>query len=211
MSYAYPAGEGLATILSRLGPDGLLGQMLRWGPHGARIGGDGMSLRKLKNAPHGIDLGPLQPCLPERLGTPNQRITLVPKVLADDLPRLQRVLDEEHDGERLVLIGRRQLRTNNSWLHNSQRMVKGPERCTLLMHPDDAARLGLEQGGRVVVESRVGSLEAPLQLSDEMMPGVVSLPHGFGHRPTGMKLSVATLRPGVRTAAEGANPGGIRL
>jgi len=97
----------------------------------------------------------------------------------------------------LVLIGRRQVRSNNSWMHNYPRLMRGKDRCVLLIHPEDARRLGLEDGGRAVVTSRVGSVEAPVELTDAIMPGVVSLPHGFGHHRAGVRLETASRRPGV--------------
>jgi anaerobic selenocysteine-containing dehydrogenase len=182
--------------LGRLGPDGILDQLLRWGPYGAKLGGRGLSLGLLKKHPHGLDLGPLEPALPDRLMTRDGRIVLVPPRFAADLSRLEASRDEPPP--ELALIGRRELRTNNSWLHNSPRMVKGPNRCTLMMHPDDAAARGLRDGAPVVVRSRVGEVTAPLQITDAIRPGVVSLPHGYGHDREDVSLSVArTQAPGV--------------
>lgn len=163
--------------------------MLRAGPYG------GMSLAKLAQHPSGIDLGPLEPCLPERLFTKNRRIRLVAPRVAPDMDRLRAELDREVPA--LLLIGRRQLRTNNSWLHNSFAMVKGRDRCTLLMHPEDASSRSLTHGQTVVIRSRAGEVEAPLHVTDHMMKGVVSLPHGFGHGRAGVKLSVAAEHAGV--------------
>src|SRR5262249_26532826 len=112
-----------------------------------------------------------------------------------DVERLLRSLERPADG--LLLIGRRQVRSNNSWMHNVPSLMKGPERCTLLVHPDDAARLGLVDGSHARIASRVGQVEAPVTISDEMMPGVVSLPHGWGHGLEGVHLEVAAARPGV--------------
>ncbi len=186
------------AALQQLEPEGILDKLLRFGPYGAGVRGyltgEGLSLAKLRDTPHGVDLGPLEPCLPGRM--PNERIQLAPSRLAADLGRLQALLDEPQE-DALVLIGRRQLRTNNSWLHNSARMLKGRDRCTLLMHPDDATARGLEHGARVTVSSRVGSVTLPLHVTDQMMPGVVSLPHGFGHDRPGSELGVAASRPGV--------------
>lgn len=163
--------------------------MLRAGPY------EGMSLAKLAEHPSGVDLGPLEPCLPERLFTADGRIRLVAPRVAPDVDRLKAELDREVPS--LVMIGRRQLRTNNSWLHNSFAMVKGRDRCTLLMHPTDAADRQLVHGERVRIRSRAGEVEAPLHVTDHMMPGVVSLPHGFGHGREGIKLSVAAEHAGV--------------
>ncbi len=182
------------------GPERLLDLMLRAGPYGDRFDDarDGLSLAKLKASPHGVDLGPLRPQLPDRLTTESRRIELAPQLLVDDVERLRSRLEERPGHPGLVLIGRRQVRTNNSWMHNIHALAKGRDRCTLLVHPDDARALRLEDGGRACVRSRVGKLVAPVVVSDEMMPGVVSLPHGFGHGTPGVRLSVASnLAPGV--------------
>jgi len=131
--------------------------------------------------------------------TPDHRIQLAPDVLVRDLARVESELlstPRAGNGE-LLLIGRRDLRSNNSWMHNSQRLVKGPERCTLLMHPDDARARGLAPGQTVQVRSRVGSVPVRLELTDAVMPGVVSLPHGWGHGRPGVQLRVAASHPGV--------------
>ena len=181
---------------SRLGPDGILDQMLRWGPYGAKAGRRGMSLRHLKTHPHGLDLGPLEPALPDRLMTRRKRVALSPPRLATDMRRLAEFRDEPPPA--LSLIGRRELRTNNSWLHNSPALVKGPARCRLWMHPDDAAARGLRDGVDVVVRSRVGEVVVPLAVDDSLRPGVVSLPHGYGHDRQGVALDVARAEaPGV--------------
>jgi len=187
----------------RLGPRRLLDLGLRFGPYGAglRPFGSGLNLKKLERTVHGLDLGPLAPCLPARLRTPGRRIELAPKVFVDDVPRLQRELkaltDAAGDGDSLLLIGRRQVRSNNSWMHNFPRLMRGKDRCTLLMHPEDASRLGVEAGRRVVVASSTGRIEVPLELSEEMMPGVVSLPHGWGHNRSGTRLATAEKHPGA--------------
>jgi anaerobic selenocysteine-containing dehydrogenase len=178
-----------STATLKLGLERSIDLMLRAGPY------PGLSVSKLKETPSGIDLGPLEPCLPERLFTKDERIHLVAPRVAPDMERLRAELDR--DSEELLLIGRRQLRTNNSWLHNSFAMVKGRDRCTLLMHPDDAAARDLVHGQRVRIRSRAGAVEAPLHVTDHMMAGVVSLPHGFGHGRDGVKLSVAAAHAGV--------------
>jgi anaerobic selenocysteine-containing dehydrogenase len=150
----------------------------------------------LRAEPHGLDLGPLEPRFPERLATPNRRIALAPPEYARDRSRLVGELDRAHGDNELMLIGRRQLRNNNSWLHNSARMAKGRDRCSLLMHPDDARVRGLAHEDRVQLRSRVGAVEVPLHLSDQLMPGVVSLPHGFGHDREGTQLEVARAHAG---------------
>ena len=138
---------------------------------GLRAGPHDVTLDRLKANPHGIDLGPLEPVLPDRLFTRDKRIDLAPSIYLEDLPRLAASLDTPPNGE-LSLIGRRELRTNNSWMHNSHRLVKGKERCTLMMHPDDAAARGLTGGALVRVASAAGAVEAPLEVTDDMRPGV---------------------------------------
>lgn len=172
---------------------------LRLGPYGSKwnlLDKSGLSIKKLEQNPHGIDLGPLRPVLPEKLYTPSKKIALAPEVLCKDLARLDQSRRELQNDE-LLLIGRRELRSNNSWLHNSQRMIKGKQRCTLLMHPRDAFERALENGQSVQVRSRVGRIEVPVQISDEIMPGVVSLPHGWGHGRNGARLNVASSVPGA--------------
>jgi anaerobic selenocysteine-containing dehydrogenase len=192
------------AALGALKPHGMLDMGLRTGPYGAgfRPFGRGLSLRRLRRHPHGIDLGPLQPVLPDRLFTPNRKIDAAPAPLLADVDRLRaRLLEGEADGTGggfdLLLIGRRQLRGNNSWMHNYPRLMKGRDRCTLLVHPTDAAARGVEAGTTVRVGSRAGSVEVPAELSDEVMPGVVSLPHGFGHARPRIGTTVAAAHPGA--------------
>ncbi|HVK78185.1 MAG TPA: molybdopterin oxidoreductase family protein [Kofleriaceae bacterium] len=186
--------------LLALGPEAILEAGLRTGPHGLRKGTAGLSLAKLRAQPHGVDLGALEPRLPARLNTPGRRVVLCPSIYVSDLPRLEARLAEwsrpRAAGE-LTLVGRRHLRSNNSWLHNSARLVKGKPRCTLLMHPADAAARGLGAGDRVRLASRAGAIVVPVELTDEMMPGVVSLPHGWGHDRPGTRTTVATAHAGA--------------
>lgn len=170
---------------------------LRAGPYGDLFGAnpDGLSLDVLEENPHGMDLGPLQPRLPNALRTASGKIELVPDEIAAEVPNLEAAIDKVGNG--LVLIGRRQLRSNNSWMHNVPRLMGGTNRCTLMVNPEDAARLGLSDGGSAQIGSRVGKIEAEIKITDEMMPGVVSLPHGWGHDRKGSRLSVAADRPGV--------------
>jgi anaerobic selenocysteine-containing dehydrogenase len=183
---------------ARIGPRGILDFGLRRGPWGTGFlpFGKGLRMKTLERAVHGVDLGALEPCLPRRLRTANRRIELAPVPFVGDAQRLLGILDGEIDRQ-LLLIGRRHLRSNNSWMHNSKRLVRGKDRCTLLMHPDDAVRLAVAGEAKVVVFSRSGRIEVPLELSDEVMPGVVSLPHGWGHNRPGTRLSVAEEHPGV--------------
>lgn len=184
------------------GPERILDLGLRFGPYGAGLkpSRKGLTLRKLKQAPHGIDLGPLTSCLPARLRTADKCIELAPEILVKDLERVRlKFLDTtaaDSNGH-LLLIGRRQLRSNNSWLHNSERMVKGKQRCTILMNPNDAADRDLLSGQDVLVRSRVGEIVLPVEVSEEMMPGVVSIPHGWGHNVSGNRLAVAQQHAGA--------------
>lgn len=175
------------------GPRGILDALLRAGPWR-------LSIAALERAPHGLDLGALEPRLPERLRTPDRRISLVPDAVRQDLERaaawLQRQAKERAPDE-LSLISRREVRSANSWLHNSARLVRGRPRCTLLMHPVDAATRGISDGDRASVRSRTGTVEVDVGLTDAVMPGVVSLPHGWGHARDGVRLSVARVAGGV--------------
>jgi anaerobic selenocysteine-containing dehydrogenase len=148
--------------------------------------------------PHGIDLGPLEARIPEILRTPSGKIELCPAPLALDVVRL-RAARAQHTNGGFVLVGRRHLRSNNSWLHNVHVLVKGKDRCTLQVHPDDAVRVGLTDGGSARVSSRVGALIATVEVTDEVMPGVVSLPHGWGHGQPGTRMAVAAAHAGVNT------------
>jgi anaerobic selenocysteine-containing dehydrogenase len=196
------AEEAKAKLGEQRGPERILDLMLRAGPYGDRFDESrgGLSLESLRAAEHGIDLGPLEPRIPEVLDTASGQVELAPELLVADVARLRRRLREGERGNGLVLVGRRHIRSNNSWMHNVRALAKGRDRCTLLVHPDDAQRRGLRDGGRARVRSRVGELTAPVVVSDEMMPGVVSLPHGFGHGTEGTRLGVArTLAPGVNS------------
>ena len=165
---------------------------------GLRFGIYKMSLEDLQKNPHGIDLGELKSCLPERLLTENKRINLAPTLLVKDLERLKSVVTENQNGEfPFALIGRRHLRDNNSWLHNSERMMKGKNRCTVLVNSSDAANLGIENGQTIKVSSRVGAIEIPCEISDRIMRGVVSIPHGYGHGRDGVKLDTARNHAGA--------------
>ena len=175
-------------------PDRVVDAALKSGPYGEHTDWQ-LSIDKLKAHPSGIDLGPLEPSCPERLQTPNQRIQLaIPEVLAD-IERF--VKDTDVAGDHYRLIGRRHVRDNNSWMHNHHRLMKGKPRCQLLMHPDDVAKEGWQSGMVVTIESRVGAIDAELAASDEMMPGVVSLPHGYGHGLAGTRGEVASRHAGV--------------
>ena len=182
------AGRLVERALGRLGPEPIVDLALRTGPHR-------LSLRRLRDAPHGLDLGALERRLPGRLRTVDRKVHLAPDAYLADLARLA-AHHAAPRGDGLVLIGRRQLRSNNSWMHNSERLVKGPPRCTLLIHPDDAAARGLLDGARARLSTGAGAIELPVEISDEVMRGVVSVPHGWGHGKSGVRLRVATATPG---------------
>ncbi|GHF21921.1 molybdopterin oxidoreductase family protein [Streptomyces griseoluteus] len=188
----------LAALLTGAdGPERRLDLMLRLGPYGDGFGArpDGLTLARLLDHPHGIDLGPLRPRLPQPLKTPSGRIELLPAPLAADLPRLREALRERPTG--LVLVGRRHLRSNNSWLHNVPALTGGTNRCTLHLHPEDAERLGVRDGEPVRIKGAGGEVTAPAEVTDAIRPGVVSLPHGWGHNRPGTRLGHAGREPGV--------------
>jgi anaerobic selenocysteine-containing dehydrogenase len=179
------------------GPERMLDLQIRTGPFGDRYGENpgGLTLQSFRDNPHGIDMGPMVPRVREILNTPSGKIELAPEYITDDVERLEKRLERTDDS--LVLISRRHLRSNNSWMHNVKVLVKGKDRCTLLIHPDDATRAGIEDGKLARVTSEAGTVEVAAEISDEMMPGVVSLPHGWGHDKDGTRLSVAREHAGV--------------
>ncbi|MFI6465129.1 molybdopterin oxidoreductase family protein [Streptomyces sp. NPDC050538] len=188
----------LATQLTGdTGPERRLDMMLRLGPYGDGFGvrPDGLSLEKLLAHPHGIDLGPLKSRLPQPLKTRSGKVELLPQPIVDDLPRLRQAMSDRVDG--LVLVGRRHLRSNNSWMHNVPALTGGTNRCTLHIHPEDAERLGVVDGAPVRVKGAGGEVTAPAEITDGLRRGVVSLPHGWGHDRPGTRLSHAATDPGV--------------
>jgi anaerobic selenocysteine-containing dehydrogenase len=197
--------ELLDAMAPRRGPERMLDFMVRTGPYGDGFGADpdGLTLDTLLANPHGIDLGPLQPRLPEALRTVSGMIELAPPEILADVDRLAAALTPPAAGnggagERgFLLVGRRHVRSNNSWMHNVNVLVKGKPQCTLHVHPDDAERLGLVDGGRAEVRSRAGAVVAPVEVTDAVMPGVVSLPHGWGHDLEGVEMAVAGAHAGV--------------
>ncbi|HEV2828688.1 MAG TPA: molybdopterin-dependent oxidoreductase [Pyrinomonadaceae bacterium] len=196
MEHEGPAGRVKRELIKKFfRPERVLDLGLRFGPYGAKFNpfSKGLTLRKLKQAVHGIDLGPLVSCLPARLRTADQRIELAPEVFVKDVERVKAKFANASppSNGHLLLIGRRQLRSNNSWMHNSQRLVRGKPQCTILMHPTDAVQRQLSAGQNVSVRSRVGSVVVPIEISEEMMPGVVSIPHGWGHDRPGLQMGVA--------------------
>ncbi|MCR6487046.1 molybdopterin oxidoreductase family protein [Amycolatopsis sp. OK19-0408] len=181
----------LEVTRDRTGPARLVDLMLRAGPYD-------VTLADLEAAPHGMDFGPLKPRIPEVLCTASGRIELAPATIVADVPRLREELAKPED-DGLVLIGRRHLSSNNSWMHNLKPLVRGGNRCTVLIHPADATRLGLTDGALASVTSRAGKLEVPVEVTDEVRPGVVSIPHGWGHDADGSRTRVARANPGVNS------------
>jgi anaerobic selenocysteine-containing dehydrogenase len=193
--------ELLAALAPRTGPERIIDFMARTGPYGDGFGAPGreggLTLDLMLEHPHGIDFGPLEPRLPDVLRTPSGMIELAPEALLADVDRMRGTLERPVD--EIVLIGRRDLRSNNSWMHNVAVLVKGKARCTLHVHPDDASRLGLVDGGTAQVQSRTGKIGVPVEVTDAIMPGVVSIPHGWGHDLPGSATAVATANAGVNS------------
>ena len=191
--------EILAALAPRRGAERLVDFMVRTGPYGEGFGKDpeGLTLDQMEAHPHGIFYGALKPRLPEVLRTPSGKIELAPEAVVADMERLRAGL--EQDADSLVLIGRRHIRSNNSWLHNSERLVKGKLRCTLQIHPDDAEGAGVGDGDLSQVSSRVGTVQIPVEITEGIMRGVVSIPHGWGHDIEGVQLGIARAHAGVNT------------
>jgi anaerobic selenocysteine-containing dehydrogenase len=200
------SGRNADEILAMLNKDGrrgtarMLDFMLQTGPYGAAFGANptGLSLDVLLANPHGVDLGALEPRIPEGLRTPTGMIELSPPLLIADLVRLEASIDKADDSQ-MLLVGRRDLKSNNSWMHNIKVLTKGSLSCTAHVHPDDAARLGLSDGATVRITSRVGSVDAPVEVTDSVRQGVVSLPHGWGHGVAGTQMGVAAEKAGVNS------------
>jgi anaerobic selenocysteine-containing dehydrogenase len=192
-------GAQIRKLYDHGGPERMLDLTLRTGPFGDQYGQNpgGLTLDMLKANPNGIDFGPMVPQLPDILGTPDKKIRLAPQYLLDDLPRLAARL--ERPAEPLVLVSRRHLRSNNTWLHNVPALMKGKDRCTLLIHPDDAARCDIADSDVVTVKSAAGEIKVPVEVTDAIKPGVVSMPHGWGHGKPGTRMSVANGSPGANT------------
>jgi anaerobic selenocysteine-containing dehydrogenase len=196
------AGRDPADIVAATpgrGPERLLEFGVRVGPQGDAYGSDpdGLTLDDVKAHEHGLDIGPLEPRLPDVLETADGRIDLAPPHIVDDVARLRARLERVDDG--LVLVSRRHLRSNNSWMHNVSVLVRGKDRCTLEVHPEDAARAGLRAGAVARVSSESGAVEVPVEITDAIIPGVVCLPHGWGHDLDGVRLSVASEHAGVNS------------
>lgn len=198
--------------LHKLGPAALIEVLLLSGPYGLRQQLDprkSLSLFKLKKNPHGIDLGSLQPQLPQALYHRDKRIHLALDYFQPDIARVEQHFFANpsnttlpmQTGHAMTLIGRRHVRSNNSWLHNSQRLVKGKSRCTAMLHPDDAAALGIVDQQLITVRSRVGEVQIAAEITDELMQGVISIPHGWGHNKTGTQWQIAEQHAGVSVNA----------
>jgi anaerobic selenocysteine-containing dehydrogenase len=187
---AQRAGLDPALAGARRGPARLVDLTLRAGPYD-------LTLADLEAAPHGVDFGPLQPRIPHLLSTPSGKIELAAPALVADLPRLAASL--ETAPAQFVLIGRRQLSSNNSWMHNLTPLVRGGNRCTAQVHPDDADKLGLAEGGLARISSRTGTVTVPVEITDAVRPGVVSIPHGWGHDVPGTRGEVARAHAGVNS------------
>jgi anaerobic selenocysteine-containing dehydrogenase len=194
------AAADVMDATSLRGPDRIVDLTIRVTPWGDGFGErpDGLTLDKLKaEYPHGADFGPMTPRIDEILRTASGDVELAHDDILGDVPRLLARLERPTDG--LVLIGRRHLRSNNSWMHNVRPLMKGRPRCTLIIHPQDAEAHGLRAGGSARIRSEAGEVEAVVEVDDGIVRGVVSLPHGWGHDRPGARLSVAADKPGVNS------------
>jgi anaerobic selenocysteine-containing dehydrogenase len=191
----------MKELAPRRGPERILDFMLRAGAYGDGFGAnpDGLSLAVLEANPHGVDLGPLQPRVPEVLKTATGMIELAPEVCVNDVERLRGSLDRNGSDGALVLIGRRDLRSNNSWMHNLDVLTKGKVRCTVHVNPNDANRLGVADGADVRVRSTAGEIVLPAEVTDAVREGVVSIPHGWGHDAEGAQMQTAARRSGANS------------
>ncbi|NQY35175.1 MAG: molybdopterin-dependent oxidoreductase [Alteromonadaceae bacterium] len=190
-----PVDTSSQKITQEITPEIILDMELKNGPYGEQ----GMSLKKLIDNPHGIDIGPLMPCLAERIKTAEGKVQLLPQLYLDDLPRLNAVMkqsarDKDYPFD---LIGRRLVKSHNTWTQNSDRLIKGKNPCTLEIHPEDAKALGIEKGQLILVSSNVGSVEIEAAITDDIQLGVVSMPQGWGHNQKDTNMSVAATQPGV--------------
>ena len=189
----------MEKLAHRRGPEKHLDFLLRSGPYGDGFdeNSGGLSLADLEASPEGIDLGHLAPRLPEILRTPSGKIELAPSLFVDELQVLSEELATEPANESLLLIGRRQLRSNNSWMHNVPSLVRGKDRCTLLIHPDTARKQSLSDGALVCVATATGQINLPVEYTVDIMPNIVSIPHGWGHVLEGVNMGVATKHAGA--------------
>jgi anaerobic selenocysteine-containing dehydrogenase len=199
-----PGGAAISAgirLAERMGAERVIDLLFRMGPYGSILPGKkGLTLAEIRKSPQGIDLGPLRPMRKERVFTPTGKVDIAPPAFAGEPARLERWLEAQRAGS-LLLIGRRHMRSNNSWMHNLHSLVKGPDRSALFMHPEDARRLGLIDGTTVRVTSRVGSITAKLAVSKDVMPAVVCLPHGFGHSDARDTMKIAGALGGANANA----------
>jgi anaerobic selenocysteine-containing dehydrogenase len=195
------ADDVLAMVSHRRGPDRILDMHLRAGAFGDHFGSNpgGLSIDVLEANPHGIDYGGLQPRIEQVLRTASGKVELAPTLVIADVARLAESLDRLADGSKLLLTGRRHVRSNNSWMHNVRILMKGKSRCTMHINPSDATRLGLVDGGSARVSSRSGAIEIAVEVTDSVMAGVVSIPHGFGHGHQGARMGIAADHAGANT------------
>jgi len=203
-AHGVPIEEARRLIGDEPGPDRIFDILIRGGPMGDAFGRvpDGLTLDKVRQHPHGLDCGPLDAgMIPAVLRTPDRRIDLAPPPITADVPRLEAEMATLEKPGSMLMIGRRDIRSKNAWMHNVELLAKGKDRCTLLVHPADADRLGLATGTRARVKTHIGELEAPVVVSDEIMPGVVSLPHGWGHTMKDTRQRVANAHAGVNANA----------
>jgi anaerobic selenocysteine-containing dehydrogenase len=191
--------EKILAISPTPGPERILDLAIRIGPFGDRFGDrpGGATLDTFKAEPHGILFGTAQPQIREVLRTRSGKIELAPEHLLNDIPRLRAAMDEAKP--QTLLVSRRHLNSMNSWMHNIEVLVKGPERCALLIHPRDAEQIGVNDGDMVQVATAEGSVAVIAEVTDGIRPGVVSLPHGWGHDLSGSRLHVASRRPGINS------------
>ncbi|MBT5176925.1 MAG: hypothetical protein HOL93_10275 [Candidatus Marinimicrobia bacterium] len=197
----------LTQIMSKIfGPDWILDLGIRLGKYGSLksiFKWNGLTLKKVKKNIHGMDLGALKPSFPSRLFTKDKKIDLAPPVFTDDLERVKSNLSEQNNNGALTLIGRRQLRSNNSWMHNCTSLMTGKNRFLVLINPKDAESKSIKDGQKVKVESTNFSFELDAKLTDEMMPGVISIPHGWGHEKNGTQQNTAVKNGGKNLNALG--------
>jgi anaerobic selenocysteine-containing dehydrogenase len=193
--------DASALLEVQQGSDRIYEILLRTHHFGDKFGAkpDGLTLSKVKAAAHGIDMGPLFERLPQALGTPSGKVELAPELLMQEVPRLRAAMAETIAGNQMIMIGRRQLHSINSWMHNIRALNRGPDKCSALMHPQDAERRQLRTGDRIEITRGDKAIIVPITVSDEIMPGVISLPHGFGHDMPDARLSYAGTRPGINS------------
>jgi hypothetical protein len=199
-----PIEEARRLIGDDPGPDRVFDILIRGGPMGDAFGAvpDGLTLEKVRQHPHGLDLGPLDAgMIPQVLRTPDRKIDLAPPQISCDVPRMEQAMADLGKPGSMLMIGRRDIRSKNAWMHNIALLAKGKDRCTLLVHPLDADRLGLVTGGRARIRTHIAEVIAPVVVSDEIMPGVVSLPHGWGHGMKDTRQRVANAHAGVNANA----------